>query len=261
MPNLTLNPRLDPNAIAPLLKKFGRLHIPDILAPADANAVAQALAGAPYARTFLVRGKGFRATPEAYEASPRQIRAEVETAIVHGARTGFQYDFDNWPVSDEIEADRRLGGPVAAIEAAYDLLNSQAGLGFLRQITGDDRIAYVDAQATRYRAGQFLTAHDDELEGRNRLYAYVLNLTAGWRIEWGGLLLFHDADGHVAEGYAPRFNSLNIFRVPQWHSVSQVASYVDQSRLAITGWIRSSGPSDRLGSAPPRRARPRGASA
>ena len=70
----------------------------------------------------------------------------------------------------------------------------------------------------------------------------MLNLTPGWRIEWGGLLLFHDEDGHVAEGYAPKFNSLNIFRVPQWHSVSQVASYVDQPRLAITGWIRSARP-------------------
>lgn len=239
---LKLDPRLDPEAIAPLLKKFGRLHIPDILAPADAKAVAEALTAAPYARTFLVGGKGFRATPEAYEASPPEIKAEVETAIVQGARTGFQYDFDNWPVSDEIEADRRLGGAVAPIEAAYDLLNSEACLGLLRRITGDDRIVYVDAQATRYRAGQFLTAHDDELEGRNRLYAYVLNLTAGWRIEWGGLLLFHDSDGHVAEGYAPKFNTLNIFRVPQWHSVSQVASYVDQPRLAITGWIRSARP-------------------
>jgi SM-20-related protein len=70
----------------------------------------------------------------------------------------------------------------------------------------------------------------------------VLNLTPGWRAEWGGLLLFHDADGHVAEAYAPKFNTLNIFRVPQWHSVSQVASYVDQDRLAITGWIRGSKP-------------------
>jgi len=239
---LKLDPRLDAKAIAALLKQFGRLHIPDILAPGDAQAVAAALAEAPYARTFLVGGKGFRATPEAYQASPPQIRQEVETAIVQGARTGFQYDFDNWPVSDEVEAGRRLGGAVAPIEAAYDLLNSDAGLGFLRAITGDARIVYVDAQATRYRAGQFLTAHDDDLEGRNRLYAYVLNLTPTWRIEWGGLLLFHDADGHVAEGYAPKFNSLNIFRVPQWHSVSQVASYVDQSRLAITGWIRSKTP-------------------
>ena len=122
------------------------------------------------------------------------------------------------------------------------MLNSEAFLGFVRQLTGDPRPVYCDAQATRYRAGQFLTAHDDNLAGKDRLYAYVLNLTPAWRIEWGGLLMFHDADGHVAEAYAPKFNAINIFSVPAWHSVSQVASYVDQHRLAITGWIRGSKP-------------------
>ena len=51
-------------------------------------------------------------------------------------------------------------------------------------------------------------------------------------------MLFHAADGHVAEAYTPGFNSLNIFRVPQAHSVSQVASFVTAERLSITGWLR-----------------------
>jgi Rps23 Pro-64 3,4-dihydroxylase Tpa1-like proline 4-hydroxylase len=29
--------------------------------------------------------------------------------------------------------------------------------------------------------------------GKNRVAAYVLNLTPRWRVEWGGLLMFHDA--------------------------------------------------------------------
>jgi SM-20-related protein len=242
MSALRLDPKLDPAKLKPLFARFGRLHLPSLLAAADAQVVAEAMRQAPWSRTFLVAGKGYRVTHEDFAKTPPEVRAEVEAAIVQGGRTGFQFDFDNWPVSDEIEAGRRLGGAVAAIEAAYDLLNSPAFLGFIHAVTGDDRAVYCDAQATRYRAGQFLTAHDDEIEGKNRLFAYVLNLTPGWRIEWGGNLLFHDADGHVAEGYAPKFNSLNIFRVPQWHSVSQVASYVDAERLAITGWIRSAKP-------------------
>ena len=54
-------------------------------------------------------------------------------------------------------------------------------------------------------------------------------------------MLFHDADGHVAEGYVPRFNALNLFTVPQTHSVSQIASFVTASRYAITGWVRGKG--------------------
>ena len=49
---------------------------------------------------------------------------------------------------------------------------------------------------------------------------------------------FHDADGHVSEAYAPTFNALNIFRVPQLHSVTQVASFAGGPRLSVTGWIR-----------------------
>jgi len=239
---LKLDPKLDPAKLKPLFAKYGRLHLPAILSAESAETVAAALGQTPWMRTFLVGDKGYRVAHEDYAKTPPEVRAEVEAAIVQGGRTGFQYDFDNWPVSDELEAGRRQGGAVGPVEAAYDLLNGPAFLGFIRQVTGDDRAVYCDAQATRYRAGQFLTAHDDDIEGKNRLFAYVLNLTPGWRIEWGGNLLFHDEDGHIAEGYAPKFNSLNLFRVPQWHSVSQVASYVDAERLAITGWIRRAKP-------------------
>jgi Rps23 Pro-64 3,4-dihydroxylase Tpa1-like proline 4-hydroxylase len=240
---LALNPRLDAAKLRPFFEKFGRVHLPDILEPGAAERLARALARAPWSRTFLVDGKGYDVSLEDYARTPDEVRREVETAIARGGRTGFQFDFDTWRISDYLEAGKRQGGAVAELEAAYDLLNSEAFLAFVRQLTGDPRAVYCDAQASRYRAGQFLTAHDDNLVGKDRLYAYVLNLTPNWRVEWGGLLLFHDADGHVAEAYAPKFNAINIFRVPAWHSVSQVASYVEAARHSITGWIRASGPS------------------
>jgi SM-20-related protein len=240
--SLTLDPSLDPEALKPVFTRFGRVHMPKVLLPKDAERVAQGLRRAPWSRTFLVDGKGYDVTREDYARTQETVRGEVEAAIALGGRTGFQFDFDTWRVSDNLEAGRRQGGVVEPLEAVYDFLNGAAFLTFIRKMTGDTRPAYVDAQATRYRAGQFLTAHDDNLQGKNRLYAYVLNLTPSWRTEWGGLLMFHDADGHVAEAYAPKFNALNIFKVPAWHSVSQVASYVEAERLAITGWIRSAGP-------------------
>lgn len=239
---MRLDAGLDAAKLAGVFARFGRLHLPQALAAEDARRIAEALRQAPWSRAFLADGKAYDVRREDYAQTPQPVRDEVEAAIARGARAGFQFDFDSWRISDEMEAGRRLGGAVAALEAAYDFLNSEAFLDFVRRLTGDPRPAYVDAQATRYRAGQFLTAHDDAVEGKNRLYAYVLNMTADWRTEWGGLLMFHDADGHVAEAYAPKFNALNIFRIPALHSVSQVASYVTAERLAITGWIRASGP-------------------
>lgn len=53
-------------------------------------------------------------------------------------------------------------------------------------MTGDDRIVYVDATATRYRTGHFLNTHDDGVGDDGRLFAYVLNLTPVWRPDWAG---------------------------------------------------------------------------
>jgi Rps23 Pro-64 3,4-dihydroxylase Tpa1-like proline 4-hydroxylase len=237
-----LDASLDPAALKPVFARFGRVHLPKVLAAKDAAYVAEGLRRAPWSRTFLVSGKGYDVAREDYAKTPETVKQEVEAAIAAGGRTGFQFDFDTWRISDHLEAGRRQGGVVEPLEAVYDFLNSAPFLDFVRKLTGDPRPAYVDAQATRYRAGQFLTAHDDNLQGKDRLYAYVLNMTPDWRTEWGGLLMFHDADGHLAEAYAPKFNALNLFKVPAWHSVSQVASYVEAERLAITGWIRSSGP-------------------
>jgi SM-20-related protein len=96
----------------------------------------------------------------------------------------------------------------------------------------------VDAQATRYERGHYLTQHDDSAAEKGRLYAFVLNLTPHWRTDWGGLLNFIDADGHVAEAYAPAWNAINLFRVPQPHAVSCVAPFAGAPRLSITGWVR-----------------------
>lgn len=230
---------LDPARLAPTFARHGRIHLTGVFAEPAAKAVGRTLAGTvPWHKSLTAHGKSYDIGLDTLEAMPPERRAELEAAIAEAGRIGFQYLFDAWRLSDLMEAGRRSGGALAPLEAVYDFLNGPVFLDFVRKLTNDPRPAYVDAQATRYRAGDFLTAHDDAVEGKNRLYAYVLNFTPVWRPDWGGLLLFYDHDGHVAEGYTPSFNALNIFRVPQLHAVTQVASFVAAERLSITGWIR-----------------------
>lgn len=241
-PPIVLGSALDPKRLRPIFQKHGRLHLPGILAPASAQAVHGAMAGPlPWAKSLLVQGKPYDIGPAAWEAMLPERRAELDAAVIRGGQTGFQYRFDAWRLSDAVERGERGTSPV--LEAVYDFLNGPEFLGFVGELTGEPRGAYADAQATRYRPGDFLTAHDDDVAGKNRLFAYVLNFTPVWRAEWGGLLLFLGPDGHVTEGYAPAFNALNIFRVPQLHAVSEVASYAGADRLSITGWIRERRPS------------------
>ena len=66
-----------------------------------------------------------------------------------------------------------------------------------------------------------------------------MNFTAGdWRPEWGGYLQFFDDEGDVVQAFRPRFNSLNLFAVPQPHAVSFVPPFAPLGRYAITGWFR-----------------------
>jgi Rps23 Pro-64 3,4-dihydroxylase Tpa1-like proline 4-hydroxylase len=71
----------------------------------------------------------------------------------------------------------------------------------------------------------------------------VLGLTPGWRAEWGGLLMFHERGGDIERALMPRFNVLNVFAVPQLHSVSAVAPFAGNDRLSVTGWLRFGRPS------------------
>lgn len=168
-----------------------------------------------------------------HSLEPRQREALGER-VQASAADQFQYLFDNHPIYDMAEAG--AAAPVWSDLVAY--LNGEAFLSLMREATGEPRIAMADAQLTRFRKGHFLTEHDDTAEGKNRFYAYVLGLTPGWRIDWGGLLAFHDAEGNVAEAFTPRFNTLNLLKVPAPHSVTQVALSAGADRVSVTGWLR-----------------------
>lgn len=163
-------------------------------------------------------------------------QAERMMKIIHDqARHGFQFLFDSVRVSEDRVERTARGLPIDDLVSAF---NTPEWLDVFRRLTGVPEIAMVDGQATRYLPGHFLTAHDDDVDGKNRIAAYVLNLTPQWRTEWGGLLQFHDGEGDVAHALKPRFNALHLLKVPQVHSVSHVAPFAGGPRLSITGWLR-----------------------
>ena len=130
--------------------------------------------------------------------------------------------------------------PGSAHERLLEELNGPAFLNLLRQVSGESDIVKADGQATLYAPGNFLWPHNDEETARCRRVAYVLNMTRGdWRPQWGGYLNFFDSEWNVERAIRPRFNSLNLFAVPAWHSVSEVTAAAPVGRFAITGWARS----------------------
>ena len=160
-------------------------------------------------------------------------RKWLADACVDGGDSEMPYLYDSRPVGAGAAPNAPRGDLLDAFEA---WLNEDAQLAVLRALTGAVDTRSVYCQASRFLPGQVLTEHSDH--GREkRLFAHVFNFTRMWNPDWGGLLVFHDEAGHVARGFTPGFNSLNLFRTPQSHSVTQVATFAQQPRLAISGWL------------------------
>lgn len=214
-----------------------RTRITDFLPDHRAARLRDELAASPNWRHVIsAASKPYEIDSGDFDGLSPDVRERLNAALHAEAVTGFRYQYDVIRVPDAPSKDGRTPAELAGFAAH---MNSAEVLANMRRITGMEAITFADVQATRFRPGDFLTRHDDEATGKGRLCAYVFSLSLDWRAEWGGLLLFNDVDGRVERAVVPEFNSLSLFAVPQPHSVSYVAPYAGESRISVTGWLRS----------------------
>ena len=166
-------------------------------------------------------------------AMPSKRRRKIEAAMYDNAVDGFEYCYAAMRVPQDMARERRYD----PLDTFAEFMGSDTTKSLLEAITGTPSPRFEDGQATAYGTGDFLTGHDDALHGRNRTTACVFGLTPQWRLEWGGLLLFHDIGSINAIGLVPQFNTLDLFAVPRYHSVSQITRAAPRRRYAITGWL------------------------
>ncbi len=227
-----LNPELDRAALAREFSRHGRIQIQRLLTKESAQRMHACLTQeTEYGLSF----DGGDDIDTRTGLTPQERQEITKAAWRRASAGGFHFLYDKHTLSQHGETYRDPKHYWASVTA---FLNGPEFLGLTRQVTGLDQIALADAQATLYRPGQFLTIHNDDKPGPNRLVAYVLSLTTAWRPEWGGLLEFIGEDGQVEAGYVPNFNSLRLFRIPTKHCVSHVAPYANAGRYSITGWLR-----------------------
>lgn len=228
--------RPDADALVHRYKQCRRLQIPDFLSHQSATKIHQALS--QQREWNLAWNDNGRHTDLSYtgvmswtDEQKKMLNNKIHTQ----AKTDFQYCYSAIPIFD-IYQNQLMPGHF--FNDIYVFFNSPKFLQFIRGVTGHHSIAYTDMQATRFSKGHFLAEHDDNVQGKNRLAAYVLNLTPQWRNDWGGALVFPEQDGLSSGLFFPEFNTLNIFDVPQKHSVSFVTPFAGADRYSITGWFR-----------------------
>lgn len=234
-----INPGIDRGRAAEAFRNTGRVQIRDVLTAETAREIRQILLNEM--RWGMAVGEG--------TAKPISIRnEEIATAdgaarvnrAAAGAHTASQrgdygFRFAHYPIVDALNQGWDPGG---VHELLLEHLNAEAFLSLGRDVTGIRELCRADAQATLFAANHYLGRHIDSHVAEGWRIAYVLNLTIDdWHPDWGGYLLFLDEDGDIAAGIRPRFNSLNLFAVPQSHSVSYVPPFAPKGRLALAGWL------------------------
>lgn len=210
-----------------------RVQIPEFL-QADAAQVLRDCLAKQVPWRLAERNEGESRTLGNEQALDDAAYGAALDAAYRNARDSFQFVYDSYML---VRARKEGWDPELPVHVVLDFLNSPEFIEFARYLTGDDSINAVNAQATRYRPGQFLTPHDDRHSGEGRRYAYVINLTPHWKADWGGQLQFLDSEGGVIDTLLPRWNALSIFKVPQLHLVSLVSPWAGEDRLSITGWF------------------------
>lgn len=235
--DFALAPRPDLDLLTAEFAQTGVISIPSILEESCAAALHNLLRERDDWSQFINSGDRLVELSRATRADMDAAKVSaLNDAVYAQARYDFQYRYETIRVPDGHRERRKSKDPLAAFAEWW---SNGEPRDLLRKITGFAGIEFADAQATAYSPGDFLTRHSDDVEGKGRLAAYVLNLTPRWRVEWGGLLIFHDEAKAQIKGLAPDFNRLNIFRVPQLHSVSEVSRAAAFRRYAITGWLRT----------------------
>lgn len=163
-------------------------------------------------------------------------KEDLQTLVNQQASTGFQYLYENIPLYD-IYYDNLL--PNHFFNQVMAFINQESTINFFRKLLSAPEISFADAQITRFRGGHFLNTHNDDVDNKNRIAAYVINLTPNWRPDWGGALHLLDQDNQITESFTPSFNEINIFKIPVDHYVGFVSPFAQESRISITGWLRS----------------------
>lgn len=234
-----LNPALDRTALREAFLRDGRVQIRDFLLPEAAATI----------RTVLERQTRWGLACQAGDSGPKSLRPEaiakmsqaerqeLAQALHKSAAAGeYAVRFNNYPILDAYLQGWDKGSP-------HDLLlehiNDEPFLDLARDVCAIPELRKADAQATLFAPGDFLGQHTDSHVMEGWRVAYVMNFAdPDWKSDWGGYLNFLNEDGDVVCGWKPRYNTLNMLKVPQPHAVSYVPPFAPPHRFAITGWLR-----------------------
>jgi len=207
-----------------------------ILDPASADYIFEEInTRVPWHLLFNEGAEHHSIPPAKYGSLSHEEAVGVHRFAINGAREGFQFLYEGYPLYDNVS---KGVNPDFPLNAFHNFLQGKEIRNFIKAVAGISVPFHAYSQITAFGPGHFLNYHTDRNDAEKRLLAYVFNFTKGWKADWGGALHFLDADGKIEKTLNPGFNSLSIFSVPRDHFVHHVAPFAKRKRYAISGWFR-----------------------
>lgn len=236
--DIRLNPNLDIDAIAATYTKTRFVQVRDVFAPETANEISNILRKQiPWRLIYADPEKGVveLTQEEAKSLGPQEMQARM-AAIMARATRNYGYCYNGFHMTNA----RRDGTDAdLAIRKVTQFLSGPEFLQLGARIIGVPGITQLEAQATLFTPGSFLTRHIDDGSNNERRAAYTLSFCPNWQTDWGGLLqLINQQTTDVLSAWVPRFNTLSIFDGTQVHAVSPVSAFAGDGRYSIVGWFR-----------------------
>lgn len=216
-----------------------KINLLDIWQPDSAEQILHCLQReTPYDNAFFADGRFQALLDQELRQMPAEQLRQWMSHLHQLAAEGIGFLYGSHQVG---RSQRQMVTPPLLTEV-HQLLNSPAMLQFVRDLTGEQDLIYVSAQASRYVPGNYLTRHNDVVETEGRRFAYVMGFTRQWHPDWGGLLQFFTREGTPTQCWVPRFNNMALFEVHHPHAVTYVTPFARQVRYSVTGWFRTKGP-------------------
>lgn len=236
--DIRLNPELDLDALASAYARDSFVQISNIFAPETAQEINTLLREqVAWRLVYADPDKGIVQLTRAEAERLGQDEMQQRMAqIMQRATRNYGYCYNGYQMTNARRDGIDEGHPIHHIT---DFLNSRAFLDFGAKIIGETGITQVDAQATLFTPGSFLTRHIDEGSQNERRAAYTLSFCPNWQTDWGGLLQFIDQQTtDVTSAWVPRFNTLTLLDGRRVHAVSPVSAFAGDGRYSIVGWLR-----------------------
>lgn len=237
LPPLRLNPALRAEDFASSYAANKFVQIQNVFEPALAEAIAEVLKQVPWRLCYHDPEVGtVQLTQAEIQSIGQQGMAQRMQKVMALASQNHGYCYNTLHLTRDLPPSMDASHPLRQLT---DFLLGDEFLSFGGTVIGHPNITQVDAHATLYTRGSFLTRHVDEGHNRERRAAFTLSFCANWQTDWGGLLMFLDKQTtDVTSAWVPRFNALTIFDGLRVHSVSPVSPFAGGGRYSIAGWLR-----------------------